>query len=190
MSKPDWNALDRDGRVAIIKPAWDKGWSATQIAVLFENCTRNMVIGIIHRAKLQRAVLPKPTKSRVPPPKRKAAPNPNKTPKPKPIRNRNTVIADHGAPPPSDVHASKWLDQKRPPIEGTTPIGILQLPNRPGVLCRFPVVGGYCGQASGENTYCETHSAFAYNRRETNPYAGNGRRPSAGNLRRKKIDEE
>lgn len=50
----------------------------------------------------------------------------------------------------------------REPLPGVEPISILDLPNRPGIRCRFPVVGGYCGADCGEHTYCQEHRAIAY----------------------------
>jgi len=57
------------------------------------------------------------------------------------------------------------IANNRAPLAGTTPVDILSLPNRPGVLCRFPVIGGYCGAASGTHMYCQAHHAIMY--RET-----------------------
>ena len=48
------------------------------------------------------------------------------------------------------------------PLPGTTPISLMDLPDRRFVVCRWPVTGGYCGQPSGARTYCEHHHARAY----------------------------
>lgn len=75
------------------------------------------------------------------------------------------MVATHPKPPEGEVHASKWIDNERPPIPGTTPISILDLPNRGFGICRFPAVGGYCGLGCGEDVYCETHHGYAHQQR-------------------------
>lgn len=193
--KPDWNFPDiegdqyakRDARLAIVKPLWEKGKSASEIAAHFDNCNRNKVIGILNRANLHRARKPKLGK-------RKAAPNPVKRTapaKPKPIRNRNTVVAQRAEPHPAEPVASAWIDKERPPIEGTTPISILQLPNRPLGICRFPVQGGYCGVECGEKVYCTTHHAHAHVQYVRPDVAErNRKRSGAIDLARRQISDE
>lgn len=50
MTRPDWRTLDSAEKASIIKAAQaDKHPSATELAALFENCTRNSILGFFHR---------------------------------------------------------------------------------------------------------------------------------------------
>lgn len=179
--KPDWNGLTTEQKDEIIQPLWLAGKSASEIAARFENCSRNAVIGRVHRGKM---VQRKP-----PTPKRAKPRKPATAPKPKVIRNRNTLVTEAKPEPEADVHASRWIDNERPPIAGTTPISILDLPNRDVGVCRFPVIGGYCGLACGETVYCETHYRYAHVHRER-PDVSARNRAVAGNLRRSSHHDE
>lgn len=153
-NRPNWLSLTGEQRLAIIKPEWLDGASAAEIATYcFSNATRKKVIGYVHRAKLQRAISNKPAKN-------------HQRPKKPKTKNLDRVVST--APKPTAPRQYfDALNQERDPLPGTVPIGILDLPNRRGVRCRFMVRGGYCGQDSGEHTYCEAHRAIAYRPDET-----------------------
>lgn len=48
---PDWKGLSRDQQLEIMEPLRLTGASATEMALLFANCSRNSVIGVLRRAK-------------------------------------------------------------------------------------------------------------------------------------------
>ncbi len=161
-----WKSLSRDEKIALVKPMFEGGDSAQVIADAFEGVTRNMVIGVINRAK---SIKKRPRK----PPAKKQAP-----PKPKPRAKLEKPVATKKLPPISASGFSSipdppeptesvmhMINNNRPPLAGKVPVDIMGLPNRPGVLCRFPVIGGYCGVASGDKMYCRDHDAIMY--RET-----------------------
>ena len=150
----DWNGLTREEKDAIIGPLWAEGKSAGEIAMHFIGATRNMIIGVVHRRKMPARLKPervKSTKTKRPPDQVLAKPKPN----------RNTIVRTETPRPEPRIYFDA-LNLEREPIRGTTPISILELPNRPGVKCRFPVKGGYCGRPSGDQTYCPTHYRLAY----------------------------
>lgn len=49
---PDWKTTPNEEKLEIIEPHRLKGASSTEIAMLFSNCTRNSVIGLMTRKKL------------------------------------------------------------------------------------------------------------------------------------------
>lgn len=162
---PDWTTMDRKQRLEIVAPLWKSGLSASQISEHFTGCTRNAIIGTVTRANLARSktgiATANPTKPKRP------------TPTPAPKRDRNSIPGSR--PPPVERDIFDAIRNERDPLPGIEPIGILDLPSRPGVRCRFMVRGQlYCGKPSGEHTYCETHMAIAY--RPTEPMKINGKR--------------
>lgn len=168
-TRPDWNGMTTEQRDDHIRPLWEGGKSASEIAATMFGATRNSVIGRIHRGKM---VQRKPVKPKRAKPAKTKMPADQQMPK-KPVRNRNTISTKPRAEtPPSEFHASKWLDEDRPPMPGTTPVSILDLPNRPGVKCRFPVQGGYCGIECGENVYCPTHHGYTHTKSAPPPING------------------
>jgi hypothetical protein len=50
-SKPDWKTLSAAKRLEIMEPHRANGASASEMALLFVNCTRNSVIGALTRAR-------------------------------------------------------------------------------------------------------------------------------------------
>lgn len=165
---PDWANLTREQKEAIIRPLWLDGKSAGEITHYFVGASRNAVIGVVTRAKMGAR---KATKSRA---QNKAAAGAMRAalPKPRPPAQRlpmaSPAFVSH-IPQPEPIRPGAFnpLAGERPPIEGTTPISILELPNRPGGRCRFPVIGGFCGVHT-ESTYCATHGRYAYQQREQN----------------------
>lgn len=158
---PNWTDLTGPERDAIIRPLWAAGKSAGQIQHYFIGATRNAIIGYIHRAKLPKRLMPTNQHSKKKPKPRSDKPKSRPAPKPKPMAYTApfTQIPDLEPPPQSVLD---MINSDRAPLAGTVPIDILALPNRPGVRCRFPVTGGYCGAPSGDHTYCPTHHAIAY----------------------------
>lgn len=158
--KLDWTTLSAEEKIAAIRPLWSAGETARDIMGYFVGATRNSIIGALSRAKLpSRAHARKPTV------------NPSTHLKPKPRVARKPLSAQPGTPPivqkipEPDTPSSSlmaMIEGNRPPLAGTTPISILDLPSRSGVLCRWPVIGGYCGAKSGDKVFCETHARIAY----------------------------
>src|SRR5690606_20983075 len=50
LDRPDWKALTKDERLAMLEPHRLAGESAAEMAAHFNNCTRNSVIGAFNRA--------------------------------------------------------------------------------------------------------------------------------------------
>lgn len=164
---PDWKELNTAERLSIVTPLWMGGSSAGDIAFLFRNATRSAVIGLVHRAKLGRAA-------------KKALPNPKKpvrqTPQariprpPKPVQMRPLLPGPQAEPPPPrDETVFDHVHQNRPPLPladrvgPTRPVPLLALPNREKGVCRFPVIGGFCGQPCGDDvSVCTGHEVYFY----------------------------
>lgn len=158
----DWRSLSAEEKIALVKPLYEAGNSCGQIADMFMGVTRNMIIGCIHRSN---AIKKRPRK---PPVKKPIVPP---APKPKPAVARKPLPAQPGTPPiiqvlpePDMPSERVWhmINNNRPPLAGIAPTALIDLPTREGVVCRFPVVGGYCGAASGDAMYCKTHHAIMY----------------------------
>lgn len=159
---PVWSELTGDERREMIKPLWDAGHSAGDIMRHFVGATRNAIIGVVHRAKWQRAPSVNLANSvRKNKERRKAVPNP---PKPKVIKVKPATI-DPVTLGDQVTEKVDWIHQERPPLPGTTPISLVDLPAREGGVCRFPVQGGYCGVQTGENMYCGAHHRCMYTSR-------------------------
>lgn len=153
---PVWGDLTRDERLAIVKPLWLDGKSAGDIALGFFGATRSAVIGLVHRAKLGRAAkraLPNPRKRKTPqvkPPKPPRAEKPKLTPR--------LTGPQAEPPPPRDLAALDHAENCRPPLPGCEPVILLKLPNKEKGVCRFPVVGGFCGQPCDDDIgTCDGH---------------------------------
>jgi hypothetical protein len=169
---PDWPTSSRETRIEIVKPLWDSGLSASQIMFHFVGASRNAVIGLIHRNGWQRSSeLNRLNNGRHDLGKRKAAPNPPKRiAKPKMQRVEPSIPSER----------PDWIHTERPPLAGTTPVSILALPYNPGTMCRFPVKGGYCGQHSGDEMYCEPHRRFMYSDQKLKADQVDGRQNNRG----------
>jgi hypothetical protein len=51
-----WSQLSRAERLGYIKPLWDAGKSASEIADTIDGASRQAVIGVLHRAGLRRGI--------------------------------------------------------------------------------------------------------------------------------------
>lgn len=169
----DWEFPDipdpedkRRARLEIIRPLWLEGESAGNIALRFRGASRSAVIGLVHRANVKRPVgatrhqKPKPKPTKVPAmfPVNSRAPRVAKAIKEPPL-----VVCDKSVSGVADRALVRLINELRPPLAGTTPVGILDLPNRDKGICRFPVVGGHCGQPCDDDTStCEAHERFAF----------------------------
>jgi hypothetical protein len=165
-TKPDWTKLTPAQKQDAIRPHWTDGKSASEISAYFIGATRNSIISALSRGKMT-GVKNKITSAQASE-RAKKSNEPRKT-KPK-HKNPMSVVSssafvtiENPDPPSSSVMA--MIENNRPPLAGTTPISILDLPNRLGVVCRFPVIGGYCGVPCGDKAHCPTHHAIMY--RET-----------------------
>lgn len=152
----DWQALSPQEKVDAIKPLWLDGKSASEISANFRNCSRNSIIGAINRAKLrdeQRTKKPKDTRIK---PERKIR---------LPIAVAKVAIIERLPEPDPDSSSARvafMINNNRPPLPGHMPQPMTALPNKAGVMCRFPVQGGWCGASSGEKMYCEAHQEIMY----------------------------
>jgi hypothetical protein len=160
---PEWSALTAEQRDAIIRPRWEGGASAAEIAKHdFRGATRNAVIGRVTRGKMgSRVTNPRPKA-----PGRSARmrdPSNLERPLPKVSRLPMATPAFVSTIPPRPRAGSfDPLTQVRPALPGTTPISLMDLPAREGGLCRFAVEGGYCGVET-EAMYCDAHAPLVYN---------------------------
>lgn len=151
---PIWSNLTGDERRDLIKPLWDAGKSAGDITRYFIGASRNAVIGVVHRSGWQRAPsVAQSNTTRANQRRRKPAPNPVKKAKP---------VAALREEPDIKVEKVDWIHTERPPLPGAVPVRLIDLPTREGGMCRFPVIGGYCGIPTGEDKYCEAHHRFIY----------------------------
>lgn len=157
---PVWSDLSPDERMAIISPLWFNGLSNATIAMRFTGATRNSVIGQIHRAKLKRVPGTPKVKTTRRATKIKYAEKEKPSVKATPMRHSPIIIPTVN--PDIPVALDKMITTNRPPLAGIVPISILELPMRPGVRCRFPVEGGYCGADSGDQVYCPTHDRICH----------------------------
>lgn len=171
---PDWRALSIAEREAIVIPLWQDKKSATDIALRFRNASRSSVIGLVNRARKRlKGLLPDGQRFRSGwniTPKgsaHRATGKPRGRPAQKP--NRNTVVFRQAAAevaeiPQTSASADGFdpLNDLLPPLDGYPPISMLELPERAGKLCRYPVLGGYCGAPSGAEMYCTAHQRRIY----------------------------
>lgn len=156
--KPSWKALTKAQKLDVLQEYWiGGGVTAEQLAAMFCDATKNMIIGHVHRAKLHRGKVVAmrgergPRKARVP-------------------TKRKIVAANDETPPAGEFdelapsRVQELIRTLREPLPGCPPVALLDLPERPRP-CRFPVQGGYCGcPAMEDRPYCETHYAIAYTR--------------------------
>ena len=144
------NVSGREWTVAednLLRDQWNKR-SATLLVTLFENRTRNAIIGRAWRIGLKtiRGLTPRQNVSRetIPPkakPMRLATPIKKKAPPPKLPVSPPIAPLDH------------WQ-----PLAGIVPVPLLELHEE---HCRWPVTGGSCGcQKEEGSSYCKTHRAM------------------------------
>jgi GcrA cell cycle regulator len=143
---PGWT----DTRIEHLKALWAYGRSASEIAGLLGEVTRNAVIGKVHRLGLAG----RKTTSRQPAPRRTS-----------PRRDRSGRV-ELRQPPARFVRTSSPLPPDNPPVAA------LMLPLRQlrDDQCRWPVGDprkagfGFCGCQKGPGVpYCGHHAAIAYN---------------------------
>lgn len=163
---PNWQSLNGEARLEIITPMWQAGKSAMEIAMCFSNASRNAIVSAIRRGKItgpnskssairtRMLMVRRENAGKPKPPKTKTVR--------KPVAAKPPLIERLPEPdlPPSRVQ--QMIDGNRPPLPGCAPVPLIELPNRPGVMCRFPVEGGYCGAGCGDAMYCDTHQAIMY----------------------------
>jgi GcrA cell cycle regulator len=144
---PGWT----DARIERLKALWAEGRSASEIAGLLGEVTRNAVIGKVHRLGLPG----RKTTSRQPVPRRTS-----------PRRGKSGRVERH-LPPTRFARPASPMPPAPPP-----PVAALMLPLRQlnDDQCRWPAGDpredgfGFCGcrKAAGV-PYCEHHAAIAYN---------------------------
>ncbi len=144
---PGWT----DTRTERLKALWAEGRSASEIAGLLGEVTRNAVIGKVHRLGLAG----RQTTSRQPGPRRTS-----------PRRHRSGRV-ELRLPPSRFVRAASPLPPSPP-----SPVAALMLPLRQlrDDQCRWPIGDprqagfGFCGcQKAPGIPYCGHHAAIAYN---------------------------
>lgn len=160
-------------RVEHVRKRWAEGAPASQIAFeLGDGATRSMVLGKIHRLKLERLGRKKALAKKNEPPLLLAADmDANQFATPTPTRRtahkarsvaRVKVVS---APlPPSEP----YVEQQDEGVDVTALIGLLALTDQ---TCKFPIGDpllpgfGFCGKPPApEKVYCPHHCAKAYNR--------------------------
>lgn len=164
MSLPDWAELTAEAKDAIIRPAYADGQSAAEIASHFVGATRNAVIGRITRGKMKGGRQTSTVRQKAPGRSARMR-DPSNLDRPLPKVNRLPMATPafvSTIPPKPRPGGFDPLTQLRPPLPGTTPISLLDLPNREGGRCRFAVDGGYCGVET-EAMYCDAHVPLVYN---------------------------
>lgn len=145
---PDWTDMPDDEREKMVRDLVRDGKPASLIARSFRNCTRNSVIGLCTRRKIQlKGKAPKPP---APPKKPKVAAR---------IDVRQVAVAR--AKPKAD--ASVGFEDVGNDVTGL--IGIMALKDH---HCRWiagdPLnVHGYCGKTAKDgSSYCPEHHARVY----------------------------
>lgn len=135
----DWN----QERVDELKKCWAEGYSSGMIAKAF-GCTRNSVIGKIHRLELPSRERPKP-----------------QSPLPKTTRIRKSSTMKSPILPPEPFIERKAIT----PLNGTG-LSLLALEQQ---HCRF-IVGSsedgaalYCGHNRAFGSYCVDHARLCFN---------------------------
>ncbi|EJB02927.1 hypothetical protein Rleg9DRAFT_1742 [Rhizobium leguminosarum bv. trifolii WSM597] len=144
---PEWSSLDKQQRVAAIRPLAASGLSATVIANRFRGVTRNAIIGYCTRNDI---VLGKGQRS----------------PAKKPVVGVAPKVDREKKKPAPDIIALGPIAKRRAfdPIEGVTPVSLENLGAR---QCHWPVNGFnghepiFCGGAAS-NLYCASHTRLAY----------------------------
>lgn len=178
IARPTWSAMTTEEKVAFAKPLYlEQGIGATVIAGMFDPpVTRNQVLGILHRGGVTRKNnLGGPTRHHVRSVKVAEKPKPKPAPKPKNEPKSPMEVAK--AAPPAVQTMTPWelLDENRDPLPGTIPVTLMQLPDRPGKMCRYPVKGGFCGVEIGkDDIYCQPHHDCTHTKPEVTE---NARRP-------------
>ncbi|MGF1626618.1 MAG: GcrA family cell cycle regulator [Alphaproteobacteria bacterium] len=152
-----------DERVAELKQLWEQGHSASQIATILGEVTRNAVIGKAHRLGLSSR--PSPIKAGQP----GSAQRPKKKPAARrPVPRRRAAPAARAKP--ERPAAPKLTDAER---------RLLAVQPQPapadyrGPTCQWPIGDPgqdefrFCGApASTGRPYCDAHCQIAYRRRE------------------------
>jgi GcrA cell cycle regulator len=152
-----------DERVAELKQLWEQGHSASQIATILGEVTRNAVIGKAHRLGLSSR--PSPIKAgqpgAAPRPKKKAAAR-RPAPRRRPVPAARAKPDRPAAPKLSDAERRLLAVQPQP-----APIGYR------GPTCQWPIGDPgqdefrFCGAPSSTGRpYCDAHCQIAYRRRE------------------------
>jgi GcrA cell cycle regulator len=145
-----------DQRVADLRRLWADGLSASQIATRLGGCTRNAVIGKVHRLGLAKRA----TTSRARSPNRR--PRGSGPPRPRqPKKDRGFMAAPL---PDAEVKAFTLTVHPEDAAINRRPLAELGLAD-----CRWPIGDprhddfGFCGASALQGRpYCERHSARAY----------------------------
>jgi hypothetical protein len=152
--RPDWRTMDLRERDCLLIEFCQRDMSAAKIANLFTGCTRNSVIGAIHRAK-----------ARGVPVKLRGQPMPPRPPKPK---NYSLTAKRKRTPPvippapvvqvPVRVREPEIILPDLPPV---------LLKDLPAGRCKWPVsefharLHLFCGQPQApDSVYCAAHTSM------------------------------
>lgn len=150
-----WDKLHKDDKVKMIQEGLKNGMSTSQIANWIGGCSRNAVIGLIHRKKLGTTKASKQQKGEPPPVRRKPA-----QPKP-PVAVKSPPPARRDPLPPRMVRALPAI-QINPKVPMLRRIPLMELKTDD---CRFPIGDplldadfGFCANPRhGESSYCQFH---------------------------------
>lgn len=159
MTLPIWPNLTPEEKRTMVRPLWDAELTTRQIAAHFTGATRNSIISVVHRGKMPMRPIDEQTKTALREKTKRV------------VVSRKPIPAQPGTPPivqrmpePDEPPASvlAMITSNRPPLPGSSPVTMADLPTRTGVMCRFPVVGGYCGLSCGDEMYCKEHKTIMY----------------------------
>lgn len=170
---PDWKSLSKEQRLDLLEPHRLKGESATTMAKLFTNCTRNSVIGLLTRAKVPLmggdSNRPRPPR----PHRAKTTPHGNKgRPKADAVLARIRRRAEDARTKLAALPLTPLPEESEEGVDVTHLIGLVDLTER---TCKFPHGDplkpgfGFCGAPSEPGSpYCDHHRQRAYVRRSDN----------------------
>lgn len=163
----DMNSLKwTDERIELLKVKWAEGLSSSQIAAQMGGCTRNSIIGKVHRLGLHQSA---PRFRNQPGPKKatRQAKVWNGNAPPRPVRPRLPIDPIALAEMHKAV-AAKFVAKEHKSTEPHKACDMFALTD---YVCRWPLWGGreelnklYCGAPTNEKPpYCREHAKMATN---------------------------
>ena len=163
-----------DERVDRLKTLWAEGLSASQIAKVLGEVTRNAVIGKVHRLSLSGRAKPAASGPRPPRKPRPAAPPRH----PRAYIAGNTALKVHAQPAPRRAPNPVPIEDLVVPI--SLNVSLMALNDQ---MCKWPIGDPsenefkFCGHATRPGSpYCEAHSRMAFqpaqNRRDRRGSSG------------------
>ncbi len=165
MNKSDpetaWGKMNTEEKQDAIAPLLGLGWSAAMVAAEIEGCSRNAVIGIVHRSRGKLRLAVKPSSPTVRKAKATPRPRPNPRPRPRPAAKGKIIL-------PHDYRLTSAEDAlpptPLPPVEFIPEERRLKLVQLTEHTCKWPVGDPqssefhFCGDYSEDGSpYCSIH---------------------------------